>query len=102
MPRAAVPAHAPGDQGPGTVGHPVGLPHGDHPVPRLTLPVEDKTGAAGNYEVALRFAREDDPESTLPSIFTALQEEMGIKLVLAKVPVEMVVIDHLERRPTEN
>jgi len=49
-----------------------------------------------------RFAREDDPESTLPSIFTALQEEMGIKLVLAKVPVEMVVIDHLERRPTEN
>jgi len=41
-------------------------------------------------------------QSTLPSIFTALQEEMGIKLVLAKVPVEMVVIDHLERRPTEN
>jgi bla regulator protein blaR1 len=69
---------------------------------RLTLPVEDKTGAAGNYEVVLRFAREDDPESTLPSIFTALQEEMGIKLVLAKVPVKMVVIDHLERRPTEN
>jgi uncharacterized protein (TIGR03435 family) len=69
---------------------------------RLTLPVEDKTGAAGKYEVMLRFAREDDPESTLPSIFTALQEEMGIKLVLAKVPVEMVVMDHLERRPTEN
>jgi uncharacterized protein (TIGR03435 family) len=69
---------------------------------RLKSPVADKTGRAGEYEVHLRFAREDDPESTLPSIFTALQEEMGIKLVSAKVPVKMVVIDHLERQPTEN
>ena len=68
----------------------------------LNRPVADKTGAAGDYEVKLRFAPEGDAESPLPSIFTALQEEMGIKLEPAKVPVEMVVIDHLEKVPTEN
>lgn len=69
---------------------------------RLKRPVGDKTGAAGEYEVKLRFAPDGDAESTLPSIFTALQEEMGIKLQPAKVPVEMVIIDHLEKVPTEN
>lgn len=68
----------------------------------LKRPVADKTGATGDYEVKLRFAPEGDAESSLPSIFTALQEEMGIKLQPAKVPVEMVVIDHLEKMPTEN
>jgi uncharacterized protein (TIGR03435 family) len=68
----------------------------------LKRPVGDKTGAAGDYEVKLRFAPEGDAESPLPSIFTALHEEMGIKLEPAKVPVEMVVIDHLEKTPTEN
>ena len=69
---------------------------------RLKRPVADKTGAAGDYEVKLRFAPDGDAESPLPSIFTALDEEMGIKLESAKVPVEMVVIDHLEKAPTEN
>jgi uncharacterized protein (TIGR03435 family) len=68
----------------------------------LKRPVGDKTGAAGDYEVKLRFAPEGDAESPLPSIFTALHEEMGIKLEPAKVPVEMVVIDHLEKMQTEN
>jgi uncharacterized protein (TIGR03435 family) len=69
---------------------------------RLKRPVSDKTGADGEYEVKLRFAPDGDAESTLPSIFTALQEEMGIKLKPAKVPVEMVVIDQLNKTPTEN
>jgi uncharacterized protein (TIGR03435 family) len=68
----------------------------------LERPVADKTGAAGDYEVKLRFAPRDDAESALPSIFTALQEELGVKLEPAKVPVEVVVIDHLEKAPTEN
>jgi uncharacterized protein (TIGR03435 family) len=69
---------------------------------RLKRPVADNTGAEGDYQVKLRFAPESDPDSSLPSIFTALQEELGIKLKPAQVPVEMVVIDHLNKTPTEN
>lgn len=69
---------------------------------RLESPVRDETGATGNYEVHLQFAREDDTDTTLPTLLTALEEELGIKLIRSKLPVQMVVIDHLERTPTAN
>ena len=65
-------------------------------------PVVDKTGITGNYDIALNFAPEGSTDSTLPSIFTALQEQLGLKLEPQKVPVEMLVIDHLEKVPSEN
>ncbi|HTS50569.1 MAG TPA: TIGR03435 family protein [Bryobacteraceae bacterium] len=65
-------------------------------------PVVNKTGLEGNYEIELSFARDQDTDSPLPSIFTALQEQLGLKLEAQKVPVEMLVIDHVERVPTEN
>jgi len=40
--------------------------------------------------------------SSLPSIFTALQEQLGLKLVSQKVPVDTLVIDHVDKIPTEN
>ena len=65
-------------------------------------PVVDKTGIAGDYEIKLSYAPQDATDSTLPSIFTAMQEQMGLKLEAQKVPVDMIVIDHMEKVPTEN
>jgi uncharacterized protein (TIGR03435 family) len=65
-------------------------------------PVVDKTGIQGRYDFTLNFARLDDPDSTFPSFSTALQEQLGLKVEPAKVPLDLVVIDHVEKIPTEN
>ena len=39
---------------------------------------------------------------TLPSVFSALQSQLGLKLEPKKVPVEVMVIDHMEKTPTAN
>jgi len=55
--------------------------------------VVDRTGLEGRYDFELRWSD--------VSIFTALQEQLGLKLEPTKGPVDVVVIDHAER-PTEN
>lgn len=65
-------------------------------------PVVDRTGIPGNYEIRLTYAPIDATDSLEPSIFMALQEQLGLKLTHAKVPVESLVIDHADRIPTEN
>jgi uncharacterized protein (TIGR03435 family) len=65
-------------------------------------PVMDKTGIQGNYDFQLSYAYEGETESRLPSIFTALQEEYGLKLEPAKVPLEILVIDRVQKIPAEN
>jgi uncharacterized protein (TIGR03435 family) len=62
--------------------------------------VVDKTGMSGGFDVELKWAPDLQP-SDLPSIFTAVQEQLGLKLVSEQVPAEVVVIDHIER-PSEN
>jgi uncharacterized protein (TIGR03435 family) len=68
-------------------------------------PVVDKTGLTGLYDFSMPFMahwgpnREPDPSE--PSIFTVLQDSLGLQLRTAKVPVQFLVIDHIER-PTEN
>lgn len=69
-----------------------------HPSGRLII---DKTGLTGRYQVDLTWAREGDPNDTGPSLFTALEEQLGLKLEPAKAPLNVVVIDHIER-PSEN
>ena len=62
--------------------------------------VVDRTGLNGIYELNLEWAR-DQSETDKPSIFTALQEQLGLKVETERGPVDVVVIDHVER-PTED
>jgi len=69
--------------------------------------VIDKTGLTGQYDFRLDYASEvaagsdagNAPEK--PSLFTALQEQLGLKLEPGRAPVEMVVVDRAEK-PSEN
>lgn len=66
------------------------------------VPAVDKTGLKGKYDLQLEFSRLEEIDSPKPSIFTAVQEQLGLKLVPQMVPVEMIVIDSADRVPTEN
>lgn len=65
--------------------------------------VENKTGLAGAYDFTLQYSPSDPPppDSTAPSIYTAVEEQLGLKLESTKGPVQVLVIDHVER-PSEN
>src|SRR3954471_3755017 len=73
--------------------------------------VRDRTGLTGFYVIDFAYAPPNqaggptpavaaDP-SDAPSVFTALQEQLGLRLEPDKMPLQFVVIDHIER-PTEN
>ena len=84
---------------------------------QLGRTVIDKTGLAGNYDFALEWTPDEGaagpgsgaasegapaaPDQSGPSIFTALQEQLGLKLESTKGPVDVIVIDHIEK-PSEN
>ena len=69
--------------------------------------VTDQTGLAGNYDVELRFSREQGLRASpdvaqnvaddAPSIFDAVQDQLGLKLEKSKAQVEHIVIDRLEK-----
>jgi uncharacterized protein (TIGR03435 family) len=83
--------------------------------------VVDKTGLTGKYDFALKWTPDEGqgpmlpggrgpgpdgaapppPDSSGPSIFTALQEQLGLKLESQKAPTDVLVIQHIER-PSEN
>ena len=85
----------------------------------LDRPVVDKTGIKGTFNIHLEFAVDESTPRFLPgadpqmqpapssndpagpSIFTAIQKELGLKLDAAKGPREFIVIDHVDR-PSEN
>jgi uncharacterized protein (TIGR03435 family) len=69
----------------------------------VEAPVVDKTGLNGTYNYTLQFGREwseHDPDSW-PSIFTAVQDQLGLKLEAAHESVPNLVVDHITK-PTEN
>jgi uncharacterized protein (TIGR03435 family) len=61
--------------------------------------VVDRTGLKGSFDVDLDWA--SDPSSDKPSIFTAVQEQLGLKLEFERNPVDVVIVDHVER-PVED
>ena len=64
-------------------------------------PVVDRTGLPGNYRVEIDFAVDTVASTDRPSVFTALQEQLGLRLDSTPVEVQMLVIDAAER-PSEN
>jgi uncharacterized protein (TIGR03435 family) len=100
---------------------------GGQPIAQLTTllgnqvgrPIIDKTGLTGAYDIQLSFmpegARAGGPAGPLPpgvpppppidpdapSLFTALQEQLGLKLESGRGPVDVIVIDRIEP-PTED
>ena len=82
-------------------------------VPRL----EDKTGLAGKYDFKLEFALQGlrttpgteanaSPTGAVsepaPDLYGAVEKQLGLKLERGKAPVEVIVIDNLNRQPTDN
>jgi uncharacterized protein (TIGR03435 family) len=84
-------------------------------------PVQDLTGLTGKYDIDLSWMRDPDFAPTAvdatasaatgpgadvpapePNLFSALREQLGLKLERRNVQVQFVVIDHIERIPTEN
>ena len=72
----------------------------------LNRPVVDQTGLTGRFDLRLTW-RPDGPTTATedpnapPEFFTAIQEQLGLKLVSTKAPVDVLVIDHVER-PSPN
>ena len=72
-------------------------------------PVVDKTGLTGGYDFILRWTSDDpgsvaapaDSDAQWPSLFTALEEQLGLKLTPEKQPIDIIVVDSVEM-PGEN
>ena len=82
--------------------------------PRLDRPVIDSTGLTEHYEFTLTWAAENmvatrntgpdggGAEEPAPTIFGALQQQLGLKLERGTNPTDILVIDHAEKTPTED
>jgi uncharacterized protein (TIGR03435 family) len=81
--------------------------------------IVDKTGLTGAYDFNLEFSRaglpgvmgrsltvpslgESDQTDPAPDLFSALEKQLGLKLEKSKAPLDVIVIDHMDKGPTEN
>jgi uncharacterized protein (TIGR03435 family) len=68
-----------------------------------SVSVTDLTGLTAKYDFTLTFSRDSTPDAELfPDIFVAMQSQLGIKLERKKVPMRVLVIDHIDKTPTQN
>ena len=74
----------------------------------VNRPVIDETGLTERYSYFLSYApissqtSEHPADSGPPDIFTAVEEQLGLKLQAGRSLVDIVAVDHIERMPTEN
>lgn len=67
----------------------------------IEFPVVDRTGIPGVYDITLKGAASALLDPSGPSLLTLIQEQLGLKLVSAKDPIEVAVVDHAEE-PSAN
>jgi len=101
------------DDNPVPIGYPVLLSFGhlfgqavtiasliDYMTSALHRPVVDTTGLTGKYDLSLEWTPDNTPDDSPlaggPSLFTSVQEQLGLKLTSAHGPVDTLVIDHAE------
>lgn len=63
----------------------------------LRRPVADQTGLSARYEFTLAWSPDPTADASGPSVFTAIEEQLGLKLEARKAPVEALVIQSAER-----
>jgi uncharacterized protein (TIGR03435 family) len=69
---------------------------------QLNRPVIDKTNVSGAFDITLRYSRDEETASADPPLSTAIQETLGLKLESTRGPIEVLVVDHIEKAPTQN
>jgi uncharacterized protein (TIGR03435 family) len=79
----------------------------------------DKTGLTGKYDFTLEYSQaglpgpmgrglaapppgDADVSDPAPDLFTALEKQLGLKLEKSKTPLDVIVVDHMDKQPTEN
>jgi uncharacterized protein (TIGR03435 family) len=63
----------------------------------IDRPVVDHTGIKGVFDITLKGAASAMLQPDGPSLFTLVQEQLGLKLVSTKAPIDVLVIDHAEQ-----
>ncbi len=65
-------------------------------------PVVDQTAIDGIYDISLDFSRDPNAAVDAPSIYSALQDRLGLKLESKKAPFDVIVVDRIDKAPTGN
>jgi uncharacterized protein (TIGR03435 family) len=68
----------------------------------LQAPVADRTGLAGNYYFACEFVRPGGPEDANAGSLSAAVQSLGLRLEKRRTAVGVLVVDSIEKMPTEN
>jgi len=73
------------------------------------LPVTDRTGLTGKFDFTLEFAPQapaalppDTTAESAPNLISAIPQQLGLRLVPKKIPVDILIIDRADKIPTEN